>query len=357
MRDRQPATFMVVQPATDSLLDRVGLAMIKDPRDLVFFRTTVWIAACLFPVAALMFVPGVFRWWMAPPYMAYVAYFFIDRYILMLHATSHRPLFKKEYRHLGHVIPVLLGPFFGQTPYTYFAHHVGMHHPENNMENDLSSTLKYQRDSRLDFLKYWASFFFLSPILVPQYFYRRKRWSMLRLFVLGEIGWYAAIGLLLWLAPGPTFAVFVVPFLFIRFMLMAGNWSQHAFVCPEDPSNPFRNSVTIINSRHNGRCYNDGYHAVHHERQALHWSEMPLDFENNREKYAKNGAVVFDGLPGFPEIWWHLMTRQYAGLAKYFVELGEPMTQDEIVALLKSRLVPIRDVAPAVPAPREAAAK
>ncbi len=34
---------------------------------------------------------------------------------------------------MNHVIPWLLGPFFGQTPNTYFAHHMGMHHREENL--------------------------------------------------------------------------------------------------------------------------------------------------------------------------------------------------------------------------------
>ena len=337
----QPPTYMVVQPPTGSPVDRLGLALIKDPRDLIFFRTTAWMATCLLPVSALMFVPGVFRWWLAPLYLGYVMYFFIDRYILMLHATSHRPLYKREYLVLGHVVPVLLAPFFGQSPYTYYAHHMGMHHPENNMEDDLSSTLKYQRDSRIDFLKYWATFFFLGPFQLPIYFAKRRRWSMFRMFVLGEVGWFSLVALLLWLVPGPTFTVFVVPFLMIRFLMMSGNWGQHAFVCPDDPSNPFKNSATLINARHNRRCYNDGYHAVHHEKQVLHWSEMPLDFENHRDKYAKNDALVFDGIFGFQKIWWFLMTRQYQKLASHVVRFDGSKTDEEIVALLHRRLTPI----------------
>ncbi len=342
MRANLPATRMRVEPPTDSLIDRVGLSLIKDPRDLIFWRTMLWIAGCLLPFAALLFVPGVFRWWMAPPYVLGLMYFFLDRYILMLHATAHRPLFKKQHRALGHVIPVLLAPFFGQSPYTYFAHHIGMHHPENNLHDDLSSTMKYQRDSRVDFLKYWASFFFLGPVLLPRYFAQRRRWSMFRLFVFGELGFYIGMIGLLALAPGPTLTVFVFPFVLIRFLMMSGNWGQHAFVCPEDPENPFRNSVTLINARHNRRCYNDGYHAVHHEKQMLHWSEMPLDFEDNLEKYASNGAFVFDGIFGFQKIWWFLMTRQYDQLAAHFVELDGPMSQAEIIELLRSRVSPIR---------------
>ena len=48
-------------------------------------------------------------------------------------------------RKLNLYIPWLLGPFFGETPETYFVHHVGMHHVEENLEDDLSSTMPYKR--------------------------------------------------------------------------------------------------------------------------------------------------------------------------------------------------------------------
>jgi len=52
----------------------------------------------------------------------------------------------------------VIGPFFGETPESYFAHHLGMHHAEDNMPSDLSSTMKYQRDSFGDFMKYYSDF-------------------------------------------------------------------------------------------------------------------------------------------------------------------------------------------------------
>ena len=51
----------------------------------------------------------------------------------------------------NYYIPWVLGPFFGESPETYFAHHVGMHHAENNLEDDISTTLPYVRDSAVDF--------------------------------------------------------------------------------------------------------------------------------------------------------------------------------------------------------------
>lgn len=49
---------------------------------------------------------------------------------------------------------------FGCTPHTYFAHHVLLHHPTNNLADDPSSTMGYRRDNARDFARYWARFFF-----------------------------------------------------------------------------------------------------------------------------------------------------------------------------------------------------
>jgi hypothetical protein len=337
MRVSFPIRYMTVQPAEDNAFNRFALSLIKDPRDLIFVKYTALMLVTVVPYAAFLFVPGVFRAWMAPIYLASLIYFCVDRYILMLHATSHRPLFKKEYSFLNHVIPWVLGPFFGQTPGTYFVHHIGMHHPENNLLPDLSSTMWYQRDRFTHFLHYWATFFFFGPPTLIAYLVRNKRWALLRKMVLGEVSWYIVVACLLYLAPGPTMAVFVMPFLILRWAMMAGNWAQHAFVCSEQPENPYRNSVTLINARHNLRCYNDGYHVIHHEKQAMHWSEMPLHFDQNWQKFGEERAVVFDGLQGYQHVWLLLMLNRYDKLADRFVECGEPMSKDEIIAFLKKR--------------------
>src|SRR5262245_31443756 len=82
--------------------------------------------------------------WFAPLYWAAVVGLVLDRFTLMLHCTSHRALFKPRYKLLNEIIPWVLCPFFGQSPNTYFAHHLGMHHAEENLPDDLSSTMRFQ---------------------------------------------------------------------------------------------------------------------------------------------------------------------------------------------------------------------
>jgi hypothetical protein len=69
---------------------------------------------------------------------------------------------------------------------------------------------------------------------------------------------------------------------------------------------------------------------------------MPAEFEANRARYGAADAIVFDGLDYF-QVWLCLMTGRLERLARAFVRLpGAPERSDsEVIALLRSRLVPI----------------
>jgi hypothetical protein len=330
-----------------ALLDRWLLRFLNDERDLPFLRLSLAMTLVLVPVAVILYLPGRFSWWLAAVYLALNFGLFFDRYILMLHNTSHRSLFRKGFRPLNRYIPWVLGPLFGETPNTYFAHHIGMHHPEENLEADLSSTMRFRRDSLVHFLRYWARFFFGILFELSAYHARRRRWKMLRMMLVGESAWYATVGVLLWVNWQATLTVFVVPFLAARFLMMAGNWAQHAFIDPAAPENPYKSSIVCINCRYNRRCFNDGYHVGHHEKPNRHWTEMPDDFDRKRARYAAEDAVVFEGIDYFV-IWAWLMRKRYDKLADHFVDLrDEPRSRDEVIALLKSRTRPIPPAAAA----------
>ena len=329
-----------VKPETRNALDRWLVSLIRDERDLPFVHLSLSASLVLFPMIVAFFVPGVFRWWMAPLYWGVLLGFFLDRYILMLHNTSHLPLFRKQLSFLNHYIPWVLGPLFGETPETYYSHHIGMHHAENNMYNDLSSTLRYRRDSIVDFGRYFVRFFFLGVAELALYFARRGKRKLMTMAVVGELSWFAVVAGLLFLNPGATFTVLIAPFLFTRMAMMAGNWGQHAFVDAASPANNYRNSITCINTRYNKRCFNDGYHISHHLRAARHWTEHPDEFMRNIERYRQENASIFEGVDFF-QVWMLLMAKNYKGLAERMVDLGEPRTIDQKIALIRQRIQPI----------------
>ncbi|RYE92090.1 MAG: fatty acid desaturase [Myxococcales bacterium] len=317
------------------------VALILDPRDLPFLHLMLGCLAVAAGGVALFF-SGPWLWYLAPLYWAVVFVGVEDRFILMLHCTSHRTLFRPEYRRLNQVIPWLLGPFFGETPETYFVHHMGMHHPENNLAGDLSSTMRYRRDSLAHWLHYLGSFLAVGPALLGLYHWRKNNRKMVSRMLAGELGFYALVALLAALNWQATLVVFVLPVLLVRTLMMAGNWAQHAFIDPTDAANPYRNSITCINTRYNRRCFNDGYHIHHHVKPRCHWSEYPGEFESNLAEYGRQDAIVFDGIDFF-QVWALLMTRRWDSLARRFVQLPGAPARDrgEVIAFLRSRVGPV----------------
>lgn len=322
-----------------SAWDRFWLPRMRDERDLIFVRRATWMALYVLGSAALLFqLPSPWVWLAGLVYVPVLFLRYMGRYILMLHATSHRPLWKREHTLLPWFIPAVLGPFFGQTPTSYYVHHIGMHHGEENLLGDLSTTLCYRRDSFSHWVHYWARFFFTGYIHLVNYFRHTGKTRLLRRFVVGEVAWLLGVAGLATINWQATFILFVIPLLLIRVLMMSGNWSQHAFVDAEDPGNPYLSSTSLINHRYNVNCYNDGYHVVHHVAPMLHWSEMPGHLEDNFATYAANDALIFDGIGNNQTIWWCLMTKNYGKLADHLVRYpGDTRSRDEIIAMLKRR--------------------
>jgi fatty acid desaturase len=315
--------------------------LINDPRDAVFIGL---MAQCLlFAAAGVAFflVPEV-NGWLAVVYWAALLGLLLDRFTLMLHCTSHRQLFKPKYRLLNEVIPWLLGPFFGQTPNTYFAHHLGMHHAEENLTDDLSTTIHFQRDKFTHWLRYWARFLTVGLPELVQYMRRKNRRRLMNRVLIGEGTFWASFALLMWLNPIATLVVFGFPLIVIRTLMMMGNWGQHAFVVSDRAESPYAAAITCINSRYNRRCFNDGYHIGHHLQARAHWTEYPVEFETNIARYVENDAIVFEKIDFFM-VWLYLMTGSWRSLARAYVQLpGAPVRSEaEIIALLKARMQPL----------------
>jgi fatty acid desaturase len=319
-----------------NFIDRFFIPLLNDKRDMPFIYLAMKITFMVIPAAILLFIVPAIQWWWYATYLLVLLIVFLGPYVLMLHNVCHRKLFKKKYNYLNRYIPWVLGIFFGQTPETYFYHHVTMHHPENNEPEDLSSTMKYQRDSIKAFLCYLGSFYLTGVINLAAYFKNKQRNKYALRILLGESFFILLSILLCFYNFKATLTVFILPLLFIRFAMMSGNWAQHAFIDAHNPEDIYKNSITCINSIYNKKCFNDGYHIGHHLRPYMHWTEMPADFKKNIALYKDNKAIVFFGLDYF-QIWFLLMTKNYRKLADSFVELGENRSIEEIIGFLKNR--------------------
>ncbi|MEZ4240154.1 MAG: fatty acid desaturase [Myxococcota bacterium] len=318
-------------------LARLALHLVRDERDLPLLRLGVLAILILGPGMAIMYaLPTSWTLALTPVWLAVVFLGFGGRYLLMVHAVIHRPLFRPELRWLEHLFPSIVAIPFGCTPNSFYTHHVGMHHAEGNMEDDHSSTLGYRRDSFPQFVHYWARFFFFGYLHVPRYFKIRERRKLYLQLVMGEYTWGLLVLVGLYFDWAATFVTLVLPFCLIRWFMMCGNFAQHAFVDVDHADDPYRNSTVLLNTTYNRKCWNDGYHIVHHIKPNLHWSEMPAWFEAHRETFAEHDAIVFDGIQNNQQIWWLLMTHNYGKLADHLVDF-KGRTREERIAFLQSR--------------------
>lgn len=323
-----------------SALDKFFIKYLYDPRDLPFIYHMIRTSLTFVPLAIAAFLVDntSWIWWCIFAVYGGGLIFFAGPFILMMHNTSHRPFFKSEYKIWNRFIPWILCPFMGQSPDTYFSHHIGMHHAENNMEHDLSSTMKYQRDSFKDFMKYFTGFLFKGVIELVEYLKNTRKHLLRRRAIKGELFFLGISIVLLFINFRATMLVFVIPMIIVRFSMMMGNWAQHAFIDQDSPDNNYQNSITCINSVYNRRCYNDGYHIGHHLRPNLHWTEMPIDFEENISKYAKHKAIVFEKIDYF-QIWLYLMLKKYDWLAHNIVNVGDNFSsKEDAISLMKERV-------------------
>ncbi len=340
-----------VEDAPRGVLERCCAAWLLDVRDLAFVRLGFRAGGVLVPLAVLLYLlPPWLAGLLGLPYLWLLYARFGGPVLLMMHALFHRRSFTGPGRWLDRFLRHGLPMLYGLQPFAYVPHHLLMHHHENNGDLDLSSTLGYRRDDWRDFLRYWVRFMLGDNLRLARYLLARRRERAVLRYLAGSFACLAIVAGLMVLAPVATLVVFVLPYFLTRFFLMAGNWAQHAFIDPENMGGPrdgdgkvdLGDAVILVNATQNQRCFNDGYHAVHHRHPGLHWAEMAARFQADWRYYAQRRVLVFDGIPNTQVIWWCLMRRNYAYLAGHLAGMGYlPRDQAGRIALLEARTRPI----------------
>ncbi|KAF2497652.1 hypothetical protein BU16DRAFT_456684 [Lophium mytilinum] len=298
---------------------------------LLLYLTTSIPSACML-YYHFTWIHGVLHWLMQSWY--------VGTYTLMMHQHIHmRGILAKKYSWIDYVFPYITDPLMGHTWNSYFFHHVKHHHVEGNGPDDLSSTLRYQRDSVPDFLHYVGRFFFFVWLDLPIYFFRKGKNSMACKVLFFELGNYATLFFLArYVNTRATVFVFLLPLLVIRIGLMVGNWGQHALVDDVDPNSDFRSSITLVDVASNRFCYNDGYHTSHHLNPLRHWREHPVSFIKQKETYAKEQALVFTNID-YVMMTIKILQKDYAYLAKCMVPIGDQgtMSLEERAEMLRRK--------------------
>lgn len=303
---------------------------------LLYFATSMPSAALLFYRFSLLH--GVLH--------STMQIWYAGSYTLMMHQHIHmRGILAKRYAWFDHIFPYITDPLMGHTWNSYFFHHVKHHHVEGNGPDDLSSTIRYQRDNFWHFLQYLVRFFLLVWLDLPLYFLRMGKAATALKTAFFELGNYIFLyTMATWASFQATLFVFLIPLLAMRIGLMIGNWGQHAFVDDIDPDSDFRSSITLIDVASNRYCYNDGYHTSHHLNPRRHWREHPASFIQQKYVYASESALVFRNID-YLMITVKLLQKDYKHLARCLVPIGSQisMTIEEIATLLETKTCRLTD--------------
>lgn len=176
-----------------------------------------------------------------------ICFLFTGPSATMFHHYTHQGgLLRKELWALDQAYGYLIAPLMGNTWNSFYYHHK-MHHIEDNGPGDLSSTLRYRRDSVLHFAHYYLRFSLCAWIELPIYYVRKGRYNVAVLGLCWEASTWLVYGILgSFLGWRPTLCVFILPLVVLRLGLMVANWGQHAFLDRNDPTSDYRSSVTLI---------------------------------------------------------------------------------------------------------------
>jgi hypothetical protein len=333
---------------------RWARTVVRVETDVVMVTHLLLYLCTSIPSAAYLYIN--FHWWHAVLHCV-VQGWYMGAYTLLKHQHIHmRGVLSKKYALVDQVFPYVLDPLMGHTWNSYYYHHVKHHHVEGNGPNDLSSTIRYQRDSVWDFMQYVGRFYLLIWFDLPRYFLRTRKPHLALQAGGSEIGNYVFLYIMYSFvsARATTFA-FLIPLAFMRLALMTGNWGQHAFVDEVEPDSDFRSSITLIDvpvsappschskheltvSQSNRYCYNDGYHTSHHLNPLRHWREHPVAFLSQKKQYSDEHAIVFYNIDYF-FLTVNLLRKNYEHIAKCLVPMGDQMnlTMDEKVEMLKRK--------------------
>lgn len=325
---------------SESILERYttwARTVVRHPTDVVMLNHLLLYFTTSIPSALLLYrhfsyVHGLLHLLLQGYYMG--------TYTLMMHQHIHgNGILARRFHLFDACFPYVTDPLMGHTWNSYYFHHVKHHHVEGNGPNDLSSTLRYQRDSPRDFAIYVGRFILLTWLELPLYFLRRKQPVMAIRAAAGELG---SLGVIVLLARfinfRATLFTLALPLMALRLALMVGNWGQHAFVDEVDPDSDYRSSITLLDVASNRHCFNDGYHTSHHLNPRRHWREHPVAFLRGKEVYAAQHALVFRNID-YVFLTIHLLKGNYEHIADCLLPMGEQVGMDktEVVNMLKRK--------------------
>jgi len=344
------AAYQFLSAAYDRLLDRLGQIILRDSRDIPALRLMVSVTLTAVPIFVAQLVIRKPLLWLALAFYLSLYGLKFQRFVRMFsakHLEAHRRqgYFSDKYHKVfGRYVEFFLGFLYGNVPELDRTVHVRLHHKENSGPDDTTSTIGYDRTSKMDFFWYLSRNIWTVVGLIPYVYFKTRgedenRRRMLWGITLYAI-YFAAVFIYDWRI---GIAYVLVPLLVMNFIMAMTAWVQHAFYDAQRPEDYFANTVTVYDEVN---FMNEGYHLCHHHRSGLHWTEMPAHLERISDKMRESGSLVFRDMD-FMDLFVELtLFRRMDVLADKLVP-WEPMDHKQRLALLFERTKPVRTPASA----------
>lgn len=250
------------------------------------------------------------------------------------HNTLHVPIFKP--RPLNKAMQVLLTWATGDTVSAFVPSHNLGHHTHLQTAKDSMRTSKLR--FRWNFLNQLLFTFVVGGDVVKGTY--RYIWAMRK----RKRTWFnqwaleaAALALVFLTLPFinlQSFLLYImIPYVFSSWGIIGINFIQHDGC---DPNHRYNHSRSFVDPLTNWWTFNNGYHAMHHERPGMHWADLPAAHREQLSPHV-HPSLEQKSLPMF--------------LFKTFVWPGKRLTYDGKPLVLPD---PIPD-ASWVPTPKETA--
>ncbi|KAK1026049.1 hypothetical protein LTS16_022696 [Friedmanniomyces endolithicus] len=201
----EPINHYIIRPYA-----RLAMRIVRHPTDVVFLThlllySTVNLGSAMY----MMFYHFTYLHGVAH---AVYTLWCAGSFTLMMHNHIHNNgVLKKEWRWLDATFPYVLEPLMGHTWDSYYYHHVKHHHVEGNGPDDLSTTIRYQRDDIFHFLHYIGRFLLLIWAELPLYFYRKGKPNLALRALVSELASYAFLYYMTALNPRAATFAFLIP--------------------------------------------------------------------------------------------------------------------------------------------------
>jgi Fatty acid desaturase len=332
--------YQYLSASWDRLLDRLAQKVLRDPRDTPALRLAISLTLTALPIFIVQLALGKPRLLLVLAFYLSLYGFKFQRFIRLFsakHLEAHRRAgyFSGNYdKFLGRYFEFFLGYLYGNVPELDRTVHVRLHHKENGGFDDTAESRAYDRTSSVDFLRYLSNNIGTVVGITPYRYFVAKGdeknrrgllWGMVRYYA-----YFAAIFIYDWRI-GIAFAL--IPLLCMNVITAVTAWIQHAFYDAEHPEDYFAHTVTVLDEIN---FMNEGYHLCHHHRSSMHWTEMPVHFDQISGRMRESRSFVFRDLD-FMELFFELtVLRRMERLAEKLIP-WEPMTHEQKLALLAKR--------------------